>query len=209
MPIEAIALLGAGGHAKVVYDAIRAARLAAHIIVRDDDLALQDSPFLDVRVVAPIGTLIDLPKLVHVAIGANRARYELAERLGDAGKALLTVVHPAASVSERGEIAGGVFIAAGAVVAAASRVSECAIINHRAVVDHDCVVGRCVHVAPAATLGGGVHVGDGALIGSGAVVLPGVSIGKWAVVGAGAVVNRTVAEGEIVYGVPARRKRDA
>ena len=53
------------------------------------------------------------------------------------------------------------------------------------------------------------RVGFRAAIGTGAVVLPGVTIGAHAVIGAGAVVVRDVAEGETVWGVPARGRSDA
>jgi acetyltransferase-like isoleucine patch superfamily enzyme len=45
--------------------------------------------------------------------------------------------------------------------------------------------------------------GYGCKVGSGSVILAGVSIGCHALVGAGAVVTRDVADGAIVYGVPA------
>ena len=203
MPIELVALVGAGGHAKVVYDAIVSAKLATRVEVRDDDAQLEGRPFLDTFIRTPITSC---PDFVHIAIGDNRARSAVAARI--AGRKLVTVVHPAATVSARCAIEPGAFIAAGAVVAATARVGECAIINHGAIVDHDCVVGRYAHVAPAAALGGAVAVGEGALIGAGAVVLPGISIGKWAIVGAGAVVTAAVADGETVYGVPAGPKHD-
>ncbi|QDU61158.1 Bifunctional protein GlmU [Planctomycetes bacterium Pan216] len=49
-------------------------------------------------------------------------------------------------------------------------------------------------------------VGDGAFLGSGAVLVAPVAVGAKSVVGAGAVVtkNQTIAEGEVVAGVPAR-----
>jgi sugar O-acyltransferase (sialic acid O-acetyltransferase NeuD family) len=204
MPTDVVVLLGAGGHAKVVYDAIVAAKLAGRIEVRDDNRSLEGKPFLDTIVRTPIDTAA---AMVHIAIGDNRARSKVMNT--QRGRELLTVIHPGALVSPQSRIAHGAFVAAGAVVAAGARIGECAIINHRAVVDHDCIVGACAHVAPATTLGGAVEIGEGALIGSGAVVLPGIRIGKWAVVGAGAVVNRPVADGETVYGVPARGKSDA
>lgn len=44
----------------------------------------------------------------------------------------------------------------------------------------------------------------GASIGGGAVILPGLTIGKQAMVGAGAVVTRSVPDGSLVMGNPAR-----
>lgn len=49
-----------------------------------------------------------------------------------------------------------------------------------------------------------VKIQSGAWICTGAILLPGVSIGENAVVAAGAVVNRDVAAGTLVAGVPAR-----
>jgi acetyltransferase-like isoleucine patch superfamily enzyme len=45
-----------------------------------------------------------------------------------------------------------------------------------------------------------------ASIGSGAVILCGLTIGEGALVGAGAVVTRSVADGAVVAGVPARAR---
>ena len=50
----------------------------------------------------------------------------------------------------------------------------------------------------------GVVVEDGAALGAGAVLLPGITIGRGALVGAGAVVTRSVDEGVVVAGNPAR-----
>jgi len=48
------------------------------------------------------------------------------------------------------------------------------------------------------------HVHDGASIGSGSTILCGVTIGAGAMIGAGSVVTRSVPEGEIWAGNPAR-----
>lgn len=48
------------------------------------------------------------------------------------------------------------------------------------------------------------HVMPGASIGGGAVILPGLTIGRRAMVGAGAVCTRSVPDGAIVVGNPAR-----
>lgn len=51
---------------------------------------------------------------------------------------------------------------------------------------------------------GRILVGNNCFIGERAIILPGVSIGDGCVVGAGAVVTRSVPDGSVVAGVPAR-----
>jgi acetyltransferase-like isoleucine patch superfamily enzyme len=48
------------------------------------------------------------------------------------------------------------------------------------------------------------RIGEGASIGSGSVILCGLTVGRNAVVGAGAVVTRSIPDGEIWVGNPAR-----
>lgn len=52
-----------------------------------------------------------------------------------------------------------------------------------------------------------VRIGEGAWIGHGALLLKGVSVSENAVVGAGSVVTKSVAEGLVVAGCPAREIR--
>jgi acetyltransferase-like isoleucine patch superfamily enzyme len=51
---------------------------------------------------------------------------------------------------------------------------------------------------------GKIDIRDNVFIGYGAIILPGVTIGPNAIVAAGAVVNRDVAPGTIVGGIPAK-----
>jgi sugar O-acyltransferase (sialic acid O-acetyltransferase NeuD family) len=205
MRIELLTLLGAGGHAKVVCDAVLTAGIAVRVEVKDDDVRLAGAELLGLRILVPIGPLEVLGQNVHVAIGNNRARADLSQRLCAATRQLTTIMHPHATLSVRCEVADGTFVAAHAVVGPGATVGKCAIINHGAIIDHDSRVGAWAHIAPNAILGGGVQVGEGTLIGAGAAVLPGVSVGKWATVGAGAVVTTPVPDGETVIGIPARR----
>ncbi len=47
-------------------------------------------------------------------------------------------------------------------------------------------------------------VNDGASIGANVTVLPGITIGKGSMIGAGSVVTKSVPDGEIWFGNPAR-----
>jgi sugar O-acyltransferase (sialic acid O-acetyltransferase NeuD family) len=202
MRTESCVILGAGGHAKVVIDALQRAEPASGVEVWDEDLSKSGATVLGFQVRAPIGGL--LRRRCHVAIGENAARLRLGEAVVAAGGSLVSIIHPAAQVSTHAGIMEGAFIAAQAVVAPGARVGRGAIVNHGAIVDHDCEIGDWAHIAPGAILGGGVRVGTGCLVGSGAKLLPGVSVGEGATVGSGAVVLRDVRTNITVAGVPAR-----
>ncbi|MEY4564102.1 MAG: hypothetical protein RLZZ618_3379 [Pseudomonadota bacterium] len=208
MPIDArVVIVGAGGHAKVVMDALQSGDPSSQRCFADDDLARAGQLLLGCAIEGPIAKAVHAGDHFHVAIGNNPVRQRLHAQLSSAGAQARTVIHPRAVVSSHAVLGHGVFVAAAAVVAPTATVHDGVIVNHGAVVDHDCVVGAFTHIAPNATLGGGVTVGALVLIGAGATVLPGVDIGEGAVIGAGAVVVRSVPAGEIFCGVPARAAR--
>jgi len=200
-----IAIIGGGGHARVVLDVARAQ--GRGLVGLFDDRPEQQGKSVDGCPVA--GTFQDLVNRprenfeVIVAIGANDVRLRLAS---ECPARWATLVHPSASVSPFANLGHGTVVMAGAVVQPGATIGDHVIVNTCASVDHDCVVSDGVHIAPGARLCGGVHVGDGALVGAGAVILPGVRIGAWAVVGAGAMVRDNVPAAETWVGVPAHRR---
>lgn len=200
-----LVLIGAGGHAAVVYDALQKSAVDLPVQVRDDAPGLAGAVFFECRVMVPSLPLEGLGgQAFHVAVGRNGIRAELFRRAEDSGGTACSVVHPSAWVGLGAKVEAGSFLAAGCIVAPRATVGRGCIINHGALVDHDCCLGDWLHVAPGAVLGGGVEVGAGCLIGAGARVLPGRRIGAGSTVGAGAVVTRDVAPGSTVVGIPAR-----
>ncbi|HKP11957.1 MAG TPA: acetyltransferase [Blastocatellia bacterium] len=203
---EAVAVLGAGGHAKVVIATLRAAGFTVAAVF-DDDAAKQGTALLGVEV---RGRLADFVRFNYqravVAIGNNRVRMQAAERLTATRPAIefVIAVHPHARVHESAELGAGTVVFAGAVIQPDTAVGEHAIINTGATVDHDCAIGDFAHIAPGAHLAGDVHIGRGAFVGIGAVVIPGQRVGEWATVGAGAAVVRDIPAGATAVGVPAR-----
>lgn len=204
-----VIVIGAGGHAKVLIDALRS-RAVPLLGIVEADSRRHGQMLLDVPIVgdddAVLGMAADSLLLVN-GVGSVRvsaARRRLYESFKAKGYRFATVVHVSAIVAADVALAEGAQIMAGSVLQTGSRIGENAIINTRVAVDHDCEIGNHVHVSPGATLCGGVVVGDGAHIGAGATVIQGVRIGSNCMVAAGAVVIRDIPDGVTVAGVPAK-----
>lgn len=204
-----IVVIGAGGHAKVVLEALRAAALGE--VVGLVDAAPGAAAVLGVPV---LGGDEALPRLraegveaAVVALGNNALRERVGRRLQEMGFALPAVVHPAALVSPSARVEEGAVVMARAVVGTETVVGALAIVNTGAVLDHDNRLGRAAHVAPGCALAGNVWVGERALVGVGSAVRPGTRIGADAVVGAGSAVVAEVPERAMVGGAPARPLR--
>ncbi|TCS35101.1 sugar O-acyltransferase (sialic acid O-acetyltransferase NeuD family) [Paucimonas lemoignei] len=204
MRIRSIFLVGAGGHGKVVLDALIRSDVAIDkICILDSNTALLGKELCGLKINIPIIQNGLEQGEFHIAIGNGKIRQNLYLQLLGIGSMPLSVIHPDAVVSRFSTIGLGSFIAARAIIAPAAEIGEGSIINHGAVVDHDCTVGSFSHVAPNVTLGGAVKVGARVLIGAGANILPNIKIGDDAVIGAGAVVLNDIAAGETYVGVPA------
>jgi UDP-perosamine 4-acetyltransferase len=200
-----VIVVGAGGHAKVVIEALRSTRW-------------EPAGLLDPH--AAIEKLLGVPLLggdskgdelfragyrrAFIAIGRNDLRCTLGQRFSSIGFELITIVHPSAVVAHSAVLGRGVLVMPQAVINAEARIDDYAIINTAAVVEHDCIVGRGVHIGPRSVMGGQVVIEEEVLFGIGAVARPLSSIGARAIVGAGAVVIGQIRGGQVVIGAPAR-----
>ena len=194
-------VLGAGGHARPVIEALRAMGLAVAGVL--DDAAR--APVLGVPVLGPLDSLgTHGEAAVVIAIGDNALRERLGAACQGRGLDLPNVIHPAALLSPSARIGAGVQVMARAVIGPEAMLGDLALVNTGAIVEHECTLGPAAHLGPGAVLCGGVAVGARALLGAGAVVRPGCRIGADAVIGAGAAVTQDVAEGARVAGAPAR-----
>jgi len=204
-----VIILGAGGHAKVLIDALRV-QSAELLGIADADPDKKGQMLLGVPVLGGDDEVMKYPaekiKLVSGigSVRVNPLRRKLFEYFKSEGYQFASVTHPSAIIARDVVLSEGVQIMAGAVIQAGCHVGINAIINTGAVVDHDCSIGDHAHIAPGVTLSGGVVVGENAHVGTGATVIQGVRIGRNSLVAAGAVVIHDVAEGATVSGVPAK-----
>lgn len=207
-------VLGGGGHALVVIDAIQTSGIAEVLGVLDADPSRWGHELLGAPVIGDDEVLGELKIrgatcfAVGVgSVGDSRIR----ERLFDLGRRKgltpLIVMHPSATCARSARVGPGCQLLAGSVVNPGVTLGANVLVNTGAIVEHDCVIDDHAHIASGATLASGIRVGRGAHIGAGATLRQLVTIGDRAVIGAGAVVVRDVADGVVVVGNPARTLR--
>ncbi|ALA81066.1 acetyltransferase [Stenotrophomonas maltophilia] len=202
-----VAVVGAGGHAKVIIDLLRG---GGHEVVACLDAGRVGQVVNGVPVLGDERVQLPLLKdqgvdAVFVALGDNRLRRKVAAAVTAAGLEMIPAVGRSAVISPSARIGQGCAIMEGAILNADVVVHDFAIINTNASVDHDCVVGAFAHVAPGSTLAGGVEVGASVFLGAGTRVIPGIKIADGATVGAGGVVVRDIDSTGTWVGVPARQ----
>ncbi|MCX7883735.1 MAG: acetyltransferase [Caloramator sp.] len=169
--MNSLLILGAGGHGKVVLEAAESKKRWESISFLDDNLK-------DTVLGYPVlGRIDEYEKFIteynfaFAAIGNNKLRLELIEKLKTAGYNIPTITHPSSYVSRYATIGEGTIILSSAVINTGSVIGKGCIININSCIDHDC------------------NIGDGTHICSGAVVRSMVSIGRLCYIGAGAVVK--------------------
>lgn len=190
-------IYGAGGHGKVVLDAMQSANQPCNGFI--DNKIMQN--WCDLPVINEHA--LENEDYIHLAIGDGAVRQKIAA--AHPLRTYFSIFHPAAILAKSADISNqGVFVAAGAVIGPGAIIGDHTIINHGAIVDHDCKVGKFCHIAPNSVLGGSVEIGNNVLLGAGAVVLPGLTICDNVVVGAGAVVTGNISTPQTVIGIPAK-----
>lgn len=203
--------IGAGGHLRVLMDALRLQpRPLLGIVDRDPSFHGTERfglPVLgdDAIVLGYAPSELSLVNGVG-SVASTARRLTVFNSFQQSGYNFMSVIHPAAFIAAGVRVGEGVQVMAGAILQPGAMLGDNCIVNTGVIVEHDCQIGAHAHLAPGVTLSGGVHVGVGAHVGTGATVIQGVKIGRGAIVGAGAVVTKDVRAGATVMGVPAREK---
>ncbi len=209
-PLQKCIVLGGGGHAKVLIDAIQACENIEAVGILDRDQKLWGKEIFGVPVLGSDEQIDELRGdadwfIVGIgSVGNPETRIKFFEKGIAAGLRPIIVIHPSSIVSPHAEIGAGSMLYAGSIVNPGARIGQNVIVNTGAIIEHDCELGDHAHIATGARLAGTVKIGRGAHIGAGATVIQNCEIGDFAVVGAGAVVIKSVPSAMTVIGNPAR-----
>ena len=187
-----IAILGAGGHGKVVGD-IAFLNGFSHIDFFDDNyLDIKNYPFKVIGELDQFKKIYNKYSFWFISIGDNSIRKKIFLRFHKLKKNLTNLIHPGSIISQFSKIDKGVCIMANVVINAGTKIKTGAIINSSASIDHDCSIGEFAHIAPNVTLCGDVFIGNHTLVGAGSTVHPGIKLGKNVKVGIASKIFRNV-----------------
>ncbi|WP_336765783.1 acetyltransferase [Paenibacillus sp. USHLN196] len=197
-------IIGAGGHGKVVAEIALKMNKWSQIAFLDNNGSGRSALKFEV-----IGKSDDAIRFIceydlFVAIGDNRIREELQEKLEKAGANIPVLIHPQSIIGDDVSIGMGTVLMAGSIINCCSKVGKGCIVNTGATIDHDNVIEDYVHLSPGTHLAGNVRIGKGTWIGIGGVVSNNVSIITRSIIGAGAVVIKDISTTGTYVGVPAR-----
>lgn len=204
-----VAIIGAGGFGREVLQYCLDARATGwpHRIVgfiddRPDALQQFDLP------VSVLGGMDDLGQIntdaFIIAVGKPAMRGKIARSVADAGRILVSLIHPTAYVAPTARIGPGTVLCPFALVAAnASLISNVAV-NVYASVGHDARIDENCVLSPYSAVAGSVRLGAESFLGTHCTVLPGTIIGRRSKVSAGSIVTRDAEAGSLLIGNPAK-----
>lgn len=190
-----IAIIGAGGHAKEVYQSILQQSLGQNVAgfyvepqyITEDPGALYGIP------IKSIESLDTESHVVHIAVGDPELRARIYQSLKEFGFSFVTIIDPRANVPKLMQPIGeGTYIAPGSTVTSDAKIGNCVIINTGAIVSHDCEIQDFCTISPGVILCGNVRIGERSYIGAGCMIREKVWIRDRVLLGMGSVVIKNV-----------------
>ena len=192
-----LAIIGAGGHGKVVGE-IALLNNYESINFFDDKLNKnKEFPFDLLGSVEYLKNHLEDYDFFFVAIGDNRKRYDKIEWLKREKVNIVSLVHPKSIISRFSSLGTGTCVMANAVINVGSLIKEGVIINTSASIDHDCIIEEYAHISPNCSLSGSVKIGKFSHLGTGTSVHPGIIVGNNVKTGIGSKIYKDILDDKI------------
>lgn len=176
--MKKIVIIGAGGHAKVIADAIDKSKyLISGYIGKPSEIGRK---LLGLPVIGDDTCLYELlnngVKSAVVGIG-HMGNYVIRERIFNnlilMGFDLENIIHPNAYIANSVKMGKGNVILSGAIINADTIIGNNCIINTGAIVEHDCKISNNVHIASGSIVYGESSIHNNCLIDTGAIITQG------------------------------------
>ena len=194
---DSIAIIGAGGHGKVVGEIALLNQYKTIDFFDDQVNKIKNFPF---KVLGTLNHLKDNLKnydVFFVAIGDNQIRHDKIKWLIKEKVKIVSLIHPRATISKFSSLGVGTCVMANAVVNPGTLIKEGVIINTSSSIDHDCSIENYAHISPNCSLSGNVKIGKFTHLGTGTSVHPGILIGNGVKTGVGSKVFKNILDNKV------------
>ena len=172
-----IAIIGAGGHGKVVGEIALLNQYKSINFFDDKTNKIKDFPFTIIDNVARLKNDLKNYDDFFVAIGENKLRHKMISWLREEKVNIVSLIHPKSTISKFSSLGVGTCVMANAVVNPGTSIKEGVIINSSSSIDHDCIIKDYAHISPNCSLSGNVKVGKFTHLATSTSVHPGINIG--------------------------------
>ncbi|WP_191565579.1 acetyltransferase [Metabacillus idriensis] len=202
-----IVIIGQGGHSKVIRDIISSSdehQIVGYLDDKINEFTITDNGFNGPISAAKIILEQDMNIKFVIAIGENKIRKRIFNKLEFPNDFFVTLIHQTAVLSPSAKIGNGTVIMANTIINADASIGHHTIINSGSIIEHDNMIGHFVHVSPNSTLTGAVKIEDGVHVGAGTTIIPNINISEWSIIGAGATVVNDIPANCTAVGVPAK-----
>jgi len=198
-------IVGTGGFAKCIYDALRLQTRAAVVF-----LSREKSNFTELlgEPIAQEESVYSTSQRLSVFVGIGdesiRQRYASLTQQTWPHVSFPALVHPTAKVASTATIGDGVIVLAGAIVEANSTLEPFCAVCTGATIGQNTRIGAYSTIAPGATVSRNVVIGSRSFVGLQAYIGSYSGIGNDVIVGAKSAVTGIIPDCVVVVGQPAR-----
>lgn len=201
-------IVGAGGLGRVISDFLATQRRSVGFFF-DENPQLINTQVCNIPVVGyeQIQCMNPTSHSLVLAILDPQDRNAIVSKLQMTGIPFESYQAPTAFISHSASIGAGYCMLEHSYIMNNACLDAFVHIHFHSVIGHDATVGPFSSFGPNCIIGGFAKIGKCVKMGMGVRVLPNITIGDFATIGAGSVVTRSIPEGEVWAGIPAKKLR--
>lgn len=213
MVTQKIIIIGAGGFGREVLWTITECNNESKkydvLGFVDDDPTLHNTLISDLPVLGDIDWILSSSFTdvgFVIAIGENKIRKKIVERLKHKNFKYPIIKHPSIHCATSVNLEEGTIIQAGSILSVNVNIGKHSYINFNCTIGHDSIIEDYVTLSPGVNLSGTNKIKTGVLIGTGTATKQNISIDEWSIIGGGTIIGKNIPSYSVYYGSSGKMK---